>query len=179
MGFGASSALSQSRPARSPKCPSTFHGVSSPIATSSSAGSIREVPCSRHFALHPQGFSPSRRLLPARTLVTLFHATTTSGVLPPGVFPREQPRSPFSSRVPSCRFSKFAYQPESWRRRPSTRLQGFDPPVESVSSGTDVTPHQASIPSWDFIPLRVFLPPALETATRLLLPWASSRAPSS
>jgi len=125
MGFGASSALSQSRSARSPKCPSTFHGVRSPIATSEPAGSTREFPGSRRTrstlrVSHPLGVC----FLP-RPLVALFHATTTSGVLPPGGFPREQPRSPFGSRVPSCRWLRFAYQPESWRQRASARLQGL------------------------------------------------------
>jgi len=92
---------------------------------------------------------------------------------------RGSPSRGFPSRAAAVTFrqphtlmplSKFAYQPESWRQRPSTRLQGFNPPVESVSSGTDVTPHKAPIPSWDFTLPRVFLPPALETATRLLLP---------
>jgi hypothetical protein len=76
------------------------------------------LPC----ALRPQGFSPSRRLLPATHLVALFRATTTSGVLSPGVFPPEQPQPPFSSRLPSCR----CRGPPTQARKPE-RQRGPDP----------------------------------------------------
>lgn len=143
---------------------SAFHGVRSPIAASGSAGSIREFPGSRLCALRPQGFSPSRRLLPAKTPCGLVSCHNHVRGSPSRGFPSRAAAVAFQRPCTLLPLPELACQPESWRQRPPTRLQGLDPPYESVSSGTDVTPHQAPIPSWDFILPRVFLPPALETA---------------
>jgi hypothetical protein len=113
------------------------------------------------YTLRPQGFSPSRRLLPAKNPCGLVSCHNHVRGSPFRGFPSRAAVITFRQLRTLMPLPEVAYQPESWRQRPPTRLQGLDPPVESVSSSTDVTPHRTPSPSWDFSLPRVFLPPAL------------------
>lgn len=161
------------------------HRTGQPGHRSVRAPSIGFRPQSRHRSQqvrHGRSQTPAVRAPPSGFL-TLSASASCQDPLRPCFMP--QPRPGFSLQGVSLasshsHLSAAVYPPVVGQGLPASPKAGasaprldfrvFNPPVESVSSGTDVTPHQAPIPSWDFIPPRVFLPPALETATRLLLP---------
>lgn len=111
-------------PTRRPSRADHSHGVSRP----SDASAPASPPASCHpRTLHPQGFSPSRRLAPHRHAQPCFMLVTPLGFCSPGGFPHRQVRA--ARHVPDALLAfvpRILKKPRMWTRGVPTMLSGAD-----------------------------------------------------
>lgn len=109
-------------PAREPSRTDHSHGVSRP----SDASAPANPPASCHpRALHPQGFSPSRRVAPHRHAQLCFKLETPLGFCSPGGFPHRQVRA--ARHFPDALLAfapRILKKPRMWTRGVPTMLSG-------------------------------------------------------